>query len=259
VKSWEKAKAVGQARIQVNPLVVAETTTLQKASDDDMVDFNPRFTEVIYFDIECYVPINERQQSKSSMKFNPCKDKDFVLGGVFRRSFPLQNRIEQPKEIWNWKPEAEKATLTEIYSFFKQSWNLLDGKTDQNPDLILIGTGISRHDIPTLYMRSLKHNIDSQEALYETYFKTKVVDLGDAGILLFRNNPKIYPMYPKTTNALMSRIGLQTQVRKETGKNVWELYELGQYDAIKERTLSEVENAVKITNRITSMIASERL
>ncbi|MGD0450929.1 MAG: hypothetical protein ABSA79_07765 [Candidatus Bathyarchaeia archaeon] len=218
-----------------------------------MVNFDPRFTEVIYFDIECYVPPNERQQSRSSMKFNPCKKRDFVLGGVFSREFPLQNKLEPPKEIWKWKPEEERTTLLEIYDFFKASWKLIEQKTDQNPDLILIGTGISRHDIPTLYMRSLMHNIDTQEALYETYFKTKVVDLGDVGILLFRNDPRIYPMYPKTTNALMGRLGLG---QKESGKGVWELYDAGQFDAIRERTMSEVEIAVKITSNLISKIVS---
>lgn len=225
-----------------------------------MVDFNPNYTEVIYFDIECYVPPDERHQSKSSMKFNPCKSRDFILGGVFKRSFPLQkDKREVTKEIWNWRPEEERTTLSQIYSFFKESWDLLNGKTDQNPDLILIGTGISRHDIPTLYMRSAMHNIDSQEALYESYFKTKVVDLGDVGILLFRHDPKFYPMYPKTTNALMTRLGLQGQGRKGPGKNVWELYEAGQYDAIKERTALEVAGAVEIANRITAKITSGRI
>jgi hypothetical protein len=67
----------------------------------------------------------------------------------------------------------------------------------------------------------MMHEIDSQEALYETYFKTKDVDLGDVEILLFRNDPRIYPMYPKTTNALMSRLSLQSQGRKGTGKSIW--------------------------------------
>jgi hypothetical protein len=225
-----------------------------------MVNFDPRFTEVIYFDIECYVSPDERQQSKSSMKFNPCKARDFVLGGVFRRAFPLQNnKLEPQLEIWNWKPEAEANTLKEIYSFFKESWRLIEQKTDQNPDLILIGTGISRHDIPTLYMRSVMHDVDSQEALYETYFKTKAVDLGDVGILLFRHDPRYYPMYPKTTNALMTRLGLQNQGRKDTGKSVWELYESGQHEAIKERTASEVENAVRISDRIISKVVSGQI
>lgn len=225
-----------------------------------MVDFDPKFTEVIYFDIECYVPLDERQQSKSSMKFNPCKSRDFVLGGVFRRSFPLQKDMhDTTKEIWNWKSEDERTTLSQIYGFFRESWDLLNGKTDQNPDLILIGTGIARHDIPTLYMRSVMQNVDSQEALYETYFKTKVVDLGDAGILLFRHDPRFYPMYPKPTNALMMRLGLQGQGRKDTGKNVWELYDAGQYDAIKGRTATEVANAVEIANRIVAKIASGQI
>ena len=174
-----------------------------------MVDFDPKFTEVIYFDIECYVPPNERRKSKSSMKYNPAILENFVLGGVFRRAFPLLNKIDPPHEIWNWEPKYEKITLLEIYNFFKDSWKLIENKTDQNPDLILVGTGISRHDIPTLYVRSVMHKLDLEAALYETYSKTKVVDLGDVGILLFRNDPRIYPMYPKTTNALMARLGLR--------------------------------------------------
>ena len=221
-----------------------------------MVDFDPRFTEIIYFDIECYVPPDERQQSKSSMKYNPCKARDFILGGVFRREFPLQKKLEAPIEIWNWKPEEERKTLLDIYSFFKESWRSIEQKTDQNPDLILIGTGISRHDIPALYMRSIMHKIDSQEALYETYFKTKVVDLGDVGIMLFRNDSRIYPMYPKTTSALMSRLGLG---RKGPGIIVWESYDAEQFDAIRKRTMSEVENLVKITSCIISKIESGRL
>jgi hypothetical protein len=103
------------------------------------------------------------------------------------------------------------------------------------------------------------HNVDSQEALYETYFKTKVVDLGDGGILLFRHDPKYYPMYPKTTNALMARLGLQSQERKDTCKSVWELFEAGQYEAIKEHTAGEVENAIKISDRIISKIVSGQI
>ena len=32
---------------------------------------------------------------------------------------------------------------------------------------------------PALFVRSALHHIDSEEALYETYFKAKVVDLGE--------------------------------------------------------------------------------
>lgn len=223
-----------------------------------MVDFDPRFTEVVYLDIECYVPPNSRQQSRSSMKYNPTRSDDFVLGGVFCRAFPLLGKMEQPQHIWKWAKADEKVTLQQIYNYFNESWEFIEGKTDKNPDLILVGTGISRHDIPTLYIRSAMHQIDKEEALYETYLKTKIVDLGDVGILLFRNDPRIFPLYPKTTNALTARLGLQDKGRKDTGKSVWELYEAQQFDAIKERTAAEVGDTIRIASSIISRIASGR-
>jgi len=215
-----------------------------------MINFDPKFTETVFLDIECYVPIENRQQSKSSMIYNPAIADNFVFGGVFRRGFPLQNKMEPPWQVWNWRREDEKTTLKQIYDYFKESWRLIEGKTADHPDLILVGTGISRLDIPTLYVRSALHRIDTEAALYETYFKTKIVDLGDVGIGLFRKNPMIYSIYPKTTNALTSRLGIQS--RKTSGKSVWDLYESQDFDAIKERTLSEVENAVEIATRIAS-------
>lgn len=215
-----------------------------------MVDFDPRFTEVIFLDIECYVPQEGRQQSKGSMIYNPARIDHFVLGGVFRRAFPLQNRIEPPFQVWNWAREEEKITLHQIYDYFTDSWKLIEGRTFSHPDLILVGTGISRLDVPTLYVRSAFHHIDAEAALYETYFKTKIVDLGNVGIPLFRNNPAIYPLYPKTTNALTSR--LQIQGRKMSGKSVWELYDSQEFDAIRERTASEVADVIEIASRIVS-------
>lgn len=213
-----------------------------------MVDFNPRFTETVYLDLECYVPPEDRHSSKSSMIFNPAKESNFILGGVFRRGFPLQNKLEQPWQVWNWDRKDERNTLQRIYDYFRESWKLIDGKTDQNPDLILVGTGISRLDVPALYVRSVMHRIDSEVALYETYFKTKIVDLGDVGITLFRNSPAIYAIYPKTTNALISRFKLQE--RKTSGKSVWDMCDSREFEEIKGRTASEVETTLEITSRI---------
>jgi hypothetical protein len=76
------------------------------------------------------------------------------------------------------------------------------------------------------------------------------VDLGDVGIPLFGKNPEIYPLYPKPTNALTSR--LQIQSRKTSGKTVWELYDSQEFDVIKERTASEVADVIEIASRIVS-------
>lgn len=46
------------------------------------------------------------------------------------------------------------------------------------------------------------------------------------------------------------------QSRKTSGKSVWELYESGQFDAIKERTASEIEDAIEIASSIASGIVS---
>jgi hypothetical protein len=67
-----------------------------------MVDFDPRFTEVVFFDIECYVPPGSRQQTMRTLICNPADPDHFVLGGVFQRGFPLQRKMEEPWQVWNW-------------------------------------------------------------------------------------------------------------------------------------------------------------
>ena len=149
---------------------------------------------------------------------------------------------EPAQSFWNFEKQNEKGTLTAIYEYFNKCWDLIDGRSRRdNPDLILIGTGISRHDIPALYVRSVMHNIDSPEALYETYFKTKVVDLGEATIPLFPKHPAIYPLYPKTTDDVLKELGVKST--KLSGKRVWKMYEDGDFEGIKARTTAEVDDA----------------
>jgi hypothetical protein len=125
---------------------------------------------------------------------------------------------------------------------------LIEGKSKDNPDLIVMGTGVSRFDIPMLFVKSLLNEIDSPEKLYETFFKTKMVDLGDVGIGLFPLSSNFPVIYPKTTNAITTR--LKIPVRKTSGKSVWDLYDGGEFDGIKERTLEEVKTARTIAARI---------
>ena len=217
-----------------------------------MIDFDSKFTEVIFFDLECYVPPEDRQkQTKSSLIYNAAKSDHFILGGVFRRMFPIRGVLEEAWQVWGFKRQDEKATLLQIYEYFNESWKMIDERRRKDhPDLILVGTGISRLDIPALFVRSALHHIDSEEALYETYFKAKVVDLGDVGIPLFKKNPRTYPLYPKTTNELIEEMHVQSQ--KTSGKRVWDLYDSRDFEAIKMRTALEVEDAIAIANKIIS-------
>jgi hypothetical protein len=215
-----------------------------------MIDFNPRFTEVVFFDLECYVPPEDRTNySKSSLIYNAAKPDHFILGGVFRRMFPIKGELEPAWQVWNFEKQNEKETLKQIYEYFSKSWQIIDERSRRNnPDLILAGTGISRLDIPALFVRSAFYKIDSEDALYETYFKAKVVDLGDVGIPLFRKNPKVYPLYPKTTNDLIFQLGVKSS--KTSGKRVWDLYDSKEFEAIKTRTALEVDDAIEIANKI---------
>jgi hypothetical protein len=215
-----------------------------------VIDFDPKFTEVVFFDLECYVPPEDRQkQCKSSLVFNAAKPDHFILGGVFRRMFPIRGVLEPAWQVWNFDKRDEKATLTKIYEYFNTSWKTIDERNRKNhPDLILMGTGISRLDIPALYVRSKLHNVDSDENLYETYFKAKVVDLGDVGIPLFKKNPKVYPLYPRTTRDLIQELLVQSS--KTSGKRVWDMYDAGDFEGIKARTSSEVDDAIEIANKI---------
>ncbi|SRR6266567_6228284 len=147
-----------------------------------MVTFNPKFTEVVHLDLEGYVPKQDRIQKRSSMYANPGNPSHFLLGGVLCREFPLQSAKPTLTPIWNFSPEQEEDTLRQIYRYFQESWNLLEGKTWEHPDLIVMGFGISRFDIPAIFTRSLIKKIDNIENLFETYLKTKIVDLGDVGI-----------------------------------------------------------------------------
>ena len=74
-----------------------------------MIEFPPQFTEIIFFDIECYVPPEDRTKiSKSSLIYNAAKPSHFIFGGVFRRMFPISGKLEPAVPIWNFNKEEEK-------------------------------------------------------------------------------------------------------------------------------------------------------
>ena len=50
-------------------------------------------THVIFFDIEYYVP--EEHRKGPGLKASPYLKGSFVIGGVFQRYFPLENKFEK--------------------------------------------------------------------------------------------------------------------------------------------------------------------
>jgi len=212
---------------------------------DKLVKFNPELTEMIFFDLEFYVPKEERDKPGASLLSNPCKENQFLLGGVFTRYHPLKDRNPDFdfKHFWIWKQKEEKNVLNSIYQYFQESWAKLKDKDPRHADLILCGIGISRFDVPILYIRSVLNGIDSSQKIFECYFKTKQVDLSNVCIAFFRND-RYKVMYPKTSNQMLRYLDIGRE--KISGMNVWELYDSEDFANIERRTESEVKDCIEI-------------
>jgi hypothetical protein len=220
-----------------------------------MVTFDPEQTEMIFFDLEFYVPKEDRIMNGASLLANPTKSGQFLLGGVFCRFWPLKkDRVDlEFKHIWIWDLKTEKKVLKEIYNYFMGSWNELKNKDPRQADLILCGIGITRFDLPVLYIRSIAKKIDSQKNIFEVYFKTKPIDFSTVTIPFF-NREKV--MYPKTANQILNRFRLEKE--KSSSILVWERYDNQDYDWIKQRTEEEVKSTLDIYNIICERICSQK-
>jgi len=216
-----------------------------------MVIFNSELTETIFFDLEFYVPSSEREKPGASLLANPLKDDQFLLGGVFTRYWPLKETKQdlQFQHYWIWNQKTEKKVLRSIYEYFQNSWDIIKNKDPRQADLILCGIGISRFDLPILYIRSVKNRIDKSENIFEVYFKTKPVDLSNVGISFF-NREKV--MYPKTVNQIFSRFGLDQE--KVPSTHVWDKYDNEDYEWIEKRTEREVRDCINLYQILCSKI-----
>ncbi|ASJ08189.1 hypothetical protein A3L11_02685 [Thermococcus siculi] len=226
--------------------------------------FKPGATHLIFFDIEYYVPPEYRD--RPGLKANPYDSGGFVIGGVFQRYFPLDksNNWEPKKEFWIWDQEGgsieerEKKLLEKVYFYIRESWTrweVLGQVLDKNPNLtepIAVGFGISRFDIPVLFVRSLKHEIADPAKLYETYFKLRQFDLSIAASPLIPERKYHRILGPVSQNWTVKNL-LKEEDRKPSGTTVWELYDSGDYEKIKNRTWREVEATKEVYLKVLKL------
>lgn len=218
-----------------------------------MVDFDPSLTEVVFFDLEFYVPPSDRHRRGASLLLNPFREGHIILGGVFSRVFPLKEKFPigsqtSLTQFWLWQVGSEVDLLKAIYSYFQESWKPLQNKEPGQADLIAVGIGISRLDIPALFSRSLIHHIAPRSDLFSCYFNLKTVDLSDVGVLLPPRSPVLYP---RTANEIARHFDLPED--KKSGKQVWDQYDTGDYASIEMRTKEEVQNMIHIYNSLIQM------
>ncbi len=217
-----------------------------------MVYFDREKTEMIVFDLEFYVPPEDRHKRGASLLANPHKKGHYLLGGVFTKYKPLKNMsIDnlQYHHFWIWKYGNEKTVLKKIYEYIRSSWEGLKNKDPKQADLMFYGIGISRFDVPILYIRSQYHQIAPPEDLFECYFKAKQLDLSNIAIPFF-NKDKV--MYPKTMNSIFRRFGIKKE--KVSGINVWEMYDQKSYKKIEKRTETEVRDCIELYQIISKKI-----
>ena len=213
--------------------------------------FKRDVTHVIFLDLEYYVP--EEHRNRPGLKANPYLNGGFLIGGVFQRYFPIENKLEKKEEFWIWEQDGEsiggkeKALLEKIYHYFRESWTRWEvfGRDPHLTEPIVAGFGIARFDVPVLFSRSLKHEIADPTKLYDTYFKLRLFDLSVAAATIVPETEYPKVLAPVSQNWAVKHL-IGNVERKPSGTTVWELYDQGNYEKIAERTRAEVEIAERV-------------
>ncbi|MDX5347044.1 MAG: hypothetical protein LPJ89_11255, partial [Hymenobacteraceae bacterium] len=176
-----------------------------------------------------------------------------LLGGVFTLVFPLQpDRKPETTNFWIWNYDDEKALINNIYNYFTSLWKDIL-KIRNHASLITAGISIARADIPYLYAKSLQHQIDSPEHIYDCFFNLRTIDLNVLGVPYFKTKAnKEHTLYPKTKNDLLQRFEIEGT--KQSGSSVWELFDNGDYKAIENRTVNEVAEIQELYNKMYELI-----
>jgi len=219
-----------------------------------MVKFDPSITEIIFFDLEWYVPPDQRESKGASMIANPNKEGQMLLGGVFAKLFPLKEKINDIKydHFWLWKENDEEDLVRKMYNYVKNEWRNFEGTHWSQADLILCGQGTSRFDVPVLYIKSFDYEVDSEDEIFYTFFKTKQVDLSNVAIPLIWADV----MYPSNWNLISTRFKFKKL--KESGASVWDMYDTRQYGEIEKRTEQEVRDCVNLYDMIIERFMTRR-
>lgn len=205
---------------------------------------------MIFFDLEFFVPERDRNLPgmKGTMIFNPARADHILLGGHFivQGFRDTEPRVEKSFWIWDFE-QNEKKLLAAIADLFQEEWHYQQGKKDvvlskRVNDIVTCGIAIGRMDLPSLYMRAQRHKLFPAPQIFETFMKTKVIDLSQVACFLF---PKEKTFYPKTANEITKRLEMKGK-QKPSGKNVWTYYDDGDFQAIADRCRGEVESIVEV-------------
>lgn len=205
--------------------------------------FYPEKTKIVFFDLEYFVPAEDRQRkSLSGMTFSPVLPGHKILGGTFLTYYPRQDRVGKRQKFWEWELGSEAKVLQSIFDLLEREWKSIEAK-NQAGSLMLSGIGISHSDVPLLLMRLATYSIADHARIYDLLCGCRQIDLSTATFCQFSFN-HAYFAYPKSKSALYQKY--LNGKKMETGKSVWELYESGKYQDIENRSNEEINDALAI-------------
>jgi hypothetical protein len=217
---------------------------------------------MLFFDLEFYVPGQDRESGSFSFKYNPNIDTHKLLGGTFY-SKTVDGKIPDDAEfvqLWLWDHNNDERLLLEsIYKLFKEEWvkTIKENKTVLKKPVntaLICGIGISWADMPILYLRSLKYKIDTPEELYNIYFKSRFIELSNTCSFLF---PEERILYPKTAREINTK--MRNNYYKDKSITVWDLFDNKKTDEIEKRTTQELINILLVYDKIQNDIFTKRL
>lgn len=217
-----------------------------------MIVFLPGLTEVIVFDLEAFVPPEDRRRKNgASLAVNPYREGHTLLGGVIYRARPLEGTvITDFAHHWIWRDGSEEEVVKHLFAVFSDSWKHISTKKRIHCDPLVFGIGISTFDLPFFTTKCREYAVAPPEVIYETVCKLRVVDLATAGIGFLQIPRPV--LHPCTHNELANRF-LGERNQKPTGKRVWDMMDEKEYGAIEERCEGEVREMVALMNAMTSL------
>ena len=205
--------------------------------------FYPEKTKIVFFDLEYFVPTEDRQRkTPSGMTFSPVLPGHIILGGTFLTYYPMQDKVGKRNKFWEWQLGSETKVLESIFDLLEREWKSIEAK-DQAGSLMLSGIGISHSDIPSLMTRLMACSIADHARIYDLLYGCRQIDLSTATFCQFSFNHS-YFAYPKSKSDLYQKY--LNSKKMDTGKSVWELYETGNYQQIESRSNEEIDDALAI-------------
>jgi len=208
-----------------------------------MLRFYPEKTKIIFFDLEFYVPKQDRSRTtRSGMLFSPLRSGHKVIGGTFLTYYPILDRIGKRTEIWEWNSGSENNALKDIFGLLEQEWKNIQTK-DPHGSLMLCGVGISHSDIPTLLSRSSNLNFATPERIYDLVCGCRHIDLSTMTLSQF-SSKHAYFAYPKSKASLYQKYLTRKPI--SSGTLVWDWYDDKEYGAIESRCREEVDDILSI-------------